>query len=79
MDIQVLTNGWLFGQGPRRALRTGIYKHLANPLYDGAALLYIAAAFIGSNAAYIVIGLLMHALLNHFQAKLENMADSLVK
>jgi protein-S-isoprenylcysteine O-methyltransferase Ste14 len=79
MDVQVLTNGWLFGRGPRRTLQSGIYKHLANPLYDGLALIYIAAAFIGGNAAYIVIGLLMHALLNHFQAKLENLADSLVK
>lgn len=79
MDLQVLTNGWLFGKGPRRALTDGIYKYLANPFYDGLALIYLAAAFIANNAAYLVIGFLMHGLLNHFQAKLENIADSLVK
>jgi protein-S-isoprenylcysteine O-methyltransferase Ste14 len=79
MDIQVLTNGWLFGQGPRRALHEGIYKYLANPFYDGLSLVYIAAAFITNNAAFLVVGLAMHGLLNHLQAKLENIADSLVK
>lgn len=79
MDIQVLTNGWLFGRGPRRALHEGIYKYLANPFYDGLALIYISAAFITNNAAFLLVGLLMHGLLNHLQAKLENIADSLVK
>lgn len=79
MDIQVLTNGWLFGKGSRRAIHEGIYKYLANPFYDGLALIYIAAAFITNNAAFLVIGFVMHGLLNHFQAKLENIADSLVK
>ncbi len=79
MDIQVLTNGWLFGQGPRRKLSQGIYKYLANPFYDGLALIYIAVALITNNAAYIVIGVLMHGLLNHVQAKLEKLADSLIK
>jgi len=79
MDIQVLTNGWLFGRGPRHTRRIGIYSHMANPFYDGAALVYAAVAFISSNAAYLVIAGLMHILLNHFQARLENLADSLVK
>lgn len=79
MEIQVLTNGWLFGQGPRRTLHEGIYAYLANPFYDGLALIYIAAAFIANNAAYFIIGFLIHGLLNHFQAKVENIADSLVK
>lgn len=79
MDIQVLTNGWLFGKGTRRSLHQGIYKYLANPFYDGVALIYLAASFITNNAAFLVIAFLMHGLLNHFQAKLENIADSLVK
>lgn len=79
MDVQVLTNGWLFGQGPRRQLHEGIYKYLRNPFYDGLALIYIAVAFISNNAAFLIIGLVMHALLNHFQARLENLADSLIK
>lgn len=79
MDIQVLTNGWLFGRGTRRALHDGIYKYLANPFYDGLALVYVAVAFISNNAAFLVIGFLLHGLLNHFQAKIEKLADSLVK
>lgn len=79
MDIQVLTNGWLFGQGPRRKLHDGIYRYLANPLYDGVSLLYVAAAFILNNAAFIVIAGLLHIMLIHVQAKLEKLADSLVK
>lgn len=79
MDVQVLTNGWLFGQGSRRKHREGIYQYLDNPFYDGLALVYIATAFITNNIAFIAVGVLMHGLLNHIQAKLEKLADSLVK
>lgn len=79
MDIQVLTNGWLFGHGPKNHAKRGIYRHMVNPLYDGLALIFVAAAFIGGNAAYLVIGGLVHVLLNHLQARLENLADYLIK
>jgi len=79
MDIQVLTNGWLFDRGPRHTRRMGIYRHLANPFYDGIALIYLAAAFISNNAVYIVVAFIIHVLLNHFQARLEGITDSLEK
>lgn len=79
MDIQVLTNGWLFGVGPRKTHHTGIYKYFKNPFYNGVVLIYVGLAFIGSNAAFLVVAGLLYLLLNHFQARLENIADSLVK
>lgn len=79
MDIQVLTNGWLFDNGPRHPRRQGIYLYLANPFYDGLALAYVAVALINNNAAFIAIAGILHLLLNHIQARLENIADSLIK
>lgn len=79
MDIQVLTNGWLFDKGPRHTHRQGIYNYMANPFYDGLALVYLAVALIANNAAFIVVAGILHLLLNHIQARLENIADSLIK
>lgn len=71
LGIQALTNGNLFGVGPKKAVHHGIFRYLNHPIYDSFALAYIAAGIITNNAAYIVLAAVLHLLLNHVQAQLE--------
>lgn len=71
VGIQSLTNGNHFGVGPQKHVRHGIYRYLNHPIYDSLALLYIGTGVIANNGAYIVLGLILHVLLNHIQANLE--------
>lgn len=73
LGVQALTNGNLFGIGPKKHVQHGIYRYLNHPIYDSFALVYIAAGLITANGAYILLALVLHALLNHIQANLEKM------
>lgn len=72
LGVQSLTNGNLFGYGPKHKVHHGIFRYLNHPIYDSFALGYIAAGFITNNGAYFLLALVLHLLLNHVQANLEN-------
>lgn len=71
LGVQSLTNGNLFGYGPKHKVSHGIFRYLNHPIYDSFALGYIAAGLISNNGAYLVMALILHLLLNHVQANLE--------
>lgn len=71
LGIQALTNGNLFGVGPKYRIRHGIFRYLNHPIYDSFTLGYFAAGLISSNGAFILLALILHGLLNHVQANLE--------
>lgn len=71
LGLQSLTNGDLFDDEPKTRVRHGVYKYLNHPIYDSLSLAYGAVALITNNAAYILLGAILHLLLNHVQARLE--------
>lgn len=71
LGLQALTNGNLFGVGPKKRVHHGIYRYLNHPIYDSFTLLYIGVGLITNNGAFVVLGLILHVLLNHVQANLE--------
>lgn len=72
LGVQSLTNGNLFGYGPKHNVHHGIFRYLNHPIYDSFTLGYIAAGFISNNGAYFLLAAVLHLLLNHIQANLEN-------
>lgn len=72
VGFQCLTNGDVFGHRPKRHAGAGIYQYLQNPVYDSLTLLFVAAALITNNFAYITLAAVTHVLLNHVMVKVEN-------
>lgn len=72
LGIQSLTNGDLFDDEPKAKVRHGVYHYLNHPIYDSLSLMYVAIGVITNNGAFILLAIILHTLLNHVQARLEN-------
>ena len=65
-------NGYFFGRGPQAPVRTGTFRWLANPMYDGFFLLFVGTALLLGNAAYLVLAAESVLLLSLLESSVEN-------
>jgi protein-S-isoprenylcysteine O-methyltransferase Ste14 len=67
-------NGDQFGRARRLRIRHGIFRSLANPMYDGYALAFIGTALRSGNAVFLPLAGTSYLLLNQIEARVENAA-----
>ena len=65
-------NGYFFGRGPKAPVRSGTFRWLANPMYDGFFLLFVGTALLLHNAVYLALAAESVLLLNLLEGSIEN-------
>ncbi len=75
LGVQSLTNGNLFGYGPKHTVHHGIFRYVNHPIYDSFTLGYVATGLVTNNGAYLLLALILHLMLNHVQANLEKIEE----
>ena len=65
-------NANLFGHGSPEPVRGGVFRLLANPMYDSYALALLGVALQGGNGVYLLLAGESIVLLNGLEAAVEN-------
>lgn len=74
LGLQSLFNGNFFGRGD--GIAGGVYRVLADPMYDAYALLLLSLALRRADAAYLLLALESVVLLNLVEARVERVVPA---
>jgi len=72
LGIRKTFNGYFFGSADSAPVSGGVYRWMANPMYDSFWLAFVGIALLRANAIYLVLAAASYLLLNRCEAKFEN-------
>jgi len=72
LGIRKTFNGYFFASTDSAPVSGGIFRWLANPMYDSFWLAFVGIALFRANAIYLVLAAASYLLLNRCEATVEN-------